>query len=152
LSQGRSVHPDVAAVFHCVLFAYQKAQRDILGEASSSIVVDQVVPIIESILGKAASGLVNSKDADDALRKLSQFLVASGLVEKVEIKRGVGRYHMDIDGCMFAEHVHDLLKPKDVTCPLAVFAMAIAQKTGKQKAKISPSEITPKGAKTTIEL
>ena len=35
-----------------------------------------------------------------------------------------------IFGCGFAVHVHDLLKPKDVVCPLALGAMSISASCG----------------------
>lgn len=153
MSQKGLAQLDVAALFHCVLFAYQKALRDILGPTpTSDFTLFHAVPIIETILGKASPELASAVDADDALRKFAKLLVASVLVEKVEIKEEPERYTLVIDGCSFAEYVHDLLNPKDVTCPWGIIAMATVQRISKRSVRMSLSEFSPKGSVTPIEL
>jgi len=88
---------------------------------------------------------------DVALRKLADLLVDSGFVREADVEQEGERYVLNIDGCIFAEYVHSMLKPKDVTCPWAIFAMTVAPKTSERKVKISLSEFSPQGSKTPIE-
>jgi hypothetical protein len=52
--------------------------------------------------------------------------------------------------CGFAAHAHDLLKPKDVVCPLALVAMSIFQSVTGKKVQLTESEFTSDGCKTPI--
>lgn len=152
MSEKGLAQSDVGALFHSVLFAYQKALRDVLGEVSSSIITGRTVPIIEKIIGKASPGLVQAEDMDEALKKFADLLMASELAGRADVKKEGEKYILDIYGCVFAGHVHDMLDPKDVTCPWGIIAMSIAQKTNKQKVKMALSKFSPEGSRTPIEL
>jgi len=142
---------DVAAVFHNILFAYQRIIMDFLGETSSSVLTARTLHFVEKIVEEVSPELANAENVDIALRKLADLLVASEFVNKADIEKEGEKCVLNIDGCAFAEHVHNMLKPKDVTCPWAIFAMSLAQKTSKRKVKISLSEFNPLGSKTPIE-
>jgi len=143
---------DVASLFHGVLFAYQKALKDVLGQTPSSLIAKQAIPIFERIDEKAALGLANTKSPDKALNKFAKLLMDSELAKKVSLEKHSQGYNFDVDGCAFASHVHDMLQPKDVTCPWAIIAMSIVQKTSNRKVEMSLSEFYPEGSKTPIVL
>jgi hypothetical protein len=152
LSQKGLAQLDVVALFHSVLFSYQTALRDVLGQTASSVIIFHAVPTIETILGKASPELASAVDADDALRRFAKLLMASGLVERVEVKEEPAGYTLVVDGCSFAEHVHGLLNPKDVTCPWGIIAASAVQRISKRSVRMSLSEFSQKGSKTPIEL
>ena len=52
--------------------------------------------------------------------------------------------------CGCAAQTHDLLKPRDVVCPLALVAMSIFQSVTGKKAQLTESEFTSDGCKTPI--
>lgn len=151
LLERKLILSDVSALFHTVLFAYQKALRDAIGENATAVITWRTIPIIDGILGNASPELAGADDTDEALQRYADLLMASELVRKVSVERDGDRYLLDIDGCAFAEEVHPMLSPRDVTCPWAIVAMAIAQKTGKRSVRMNLSDFGPTGAKTTIE-
>jgi len=151
LSERKLVQLDVAAVFHNILFAYQRIIMDFQGEVSSSVIAARALPFVEKIIEKVSPELANAENIGVALKKLADLLIDSGLVNKASIEKEGEKYILDIDGCVFAEHVHNMLKPKDVTCPWAIFAMSVVQKTSERRVKISLSEFNPLGSKTPIE-
>jgi len=128
LSEGKLAQLDVAAVFHSILFAYQRIIMDFLGEVSSSVLTARTMRLVERMIEKASPELAKAENADVALRKLADLLVDSGFVHKADVEKEGEKCILDIDGCIFAEHVHNMLKPKDVTCPWAIFAMSVIQK------------------------
>lgn len=142
---------DVAAIFHGILFAYQKTVMNFLGETPSSVITAQTIPVIEEIIERASPSLTNVEKAEEALRRLVDLLRASGFVGEARIEMKDGKCILDIDGCIFADHMHSMLKTKDVTCPWAIFAMSVIQKTTKRRVKISLSEFSTLGSRTHIE-
>lgn len=151
MSEEKLGQLDVAAVFHSILFAHQRIIMDFQGEASSSVLTARTLHFVEKIIETASPELADAENADVALRKLADLLVDSGFVSEAYIEKEGERCVLNIDGCIFAEHVHSMLKPRDVTCPLVIFAMSVAQKTSGRKVKISLSEFSPLGSKTPIE-
>ncbi|MCP8307345.1 MAG: hypothetical protein H3Z52_01410 [archaeon] len=157
MSERRLAQSDISVLFHSVLFAYQMALRNNLGEIPSAVITIRVVPIIEGIIEKDFPELANAKNTDDALKKFADLLRASGFVLRANIEKDGERYILDINGCVFAGHVHKMLKLKDVTCPWAIFAMSIIQKKSilqkisNRGVKMNLSEFNPSGSKTLIE-
>jgi len=149
-SEGKLIQLDVAAVFHNILFAYQRIIMDFQGEVSSSVIAARTLPFVEKIIEKISPELANAENMDIALKKLVDLLIDSRLVNKASIEKEGEKYILNIDGCIFAEYVHNMLKPKDVTCPWAIFAMSVVQKTSERRVKISLSEFNPLGSKTPI--
>jgi hypothetical protein len=109
------------------------------------------LPTIEKVLDKATPEIMKAKDLDDALQKFAVLIVNSGFVRSAKITKNDQKYVFDLDGCLFADHIHNLLNPKDVTCPWAITAMSLARKFSGRDVKVAPSEITPSGMKTPIE-
>ncbi len=151
MSEGKLAQLDVAAVFHGILFAYQRIIMDFMGEVSSAVLTARTMPIVERMIEKTSPELAKAENADVALRKLADLLVASGFVSKARVEKKGEKRILEVDGCALAEHVHNMLRPKDVTCPWAIFAMSVVQRTSERKVKISLSEFTPLGSKTQIE-
>jgi hypothetical protein len=78
-------------------------------------------------------------------------LMASQTVEKAWfVKNGPENFPFHLDGCAFAKHTHDLLKPTDVVCPLALIVMSIFQNNTGKTVKLTESEFSPKGCNTFI--
>ena len=150
-TREKPVDLDVAALFHSVLFAYQKVLRDAAGDLPTQTVTSLCVPVVEAALGKVAPGLTETDNVETALSKLGKLLVASKHAERAYVTKEGVSFVMNIEGCPFAAHAHDVLRPKDVTCPWGIIAMAIAKKVGKRETKLHFSDFTPTGAKTLIE-
>ena len=70
MSEGKLIQLDIAAVFHSILFAYQRIIIDFLGEVSSRVLTARTMPLIEKIIEKASPGLVNAEDMDAPLKNL----------------------------------------------------------------------------------
>jgi hypothetical protein len=141
---------DVAALFHSILFAYQKVLRDAAGETVTETITTLSVPVVREIVERASPGLLEGTP-DDVLKRVADLLEASGFVRDVDIERNDQKYVLRCQGCTLAEHVHNMLKPKDVTCPWAIFMTAALQSASKRKVKVNRSEFDPSGSKTTIE-
>jgi hypothetical protein len=152
LTADASSVSDLAAVFHSVLFAYQKVLRDAAGEIPAQTITSLTVPVVKEILERTSPGLLNTEKVDDALRKLSEWVNNTGTVQRFRIERSDDRYISIVEGCSFAQSVHSMLKPTDVTCPWAIVTMAVLQSVGKRKVKVNPSEFSSSGSRTTIEL
>ena len=75
-----------------------------------------------------------------------------GNIDEVFEKLTPKRYILHVDGCVWAPHIHRELKPRDVTCPFALIAMAIFEEVLKGKVKVADSEYYENGTKTRIEL
>lgn len=151
MSKGRLAELDVAALFHSILSAYRRTLRDLVGDAVTSTIAYRTIPIIESIIEKSSPELTNTDNTDDALKKFADLLVVSKLVSEDHLEKDGEKCVLDIGRCVFAEHVHSMLSPKDVTCPWAIIAMSMVQKISKQIVMLSLSEFSPLGTMTPIE-
>ena len=77
----------------------------------------------------------------------------TGFVKKFRFEKlGPERYVVRVDGCVWAGHIHEELKPKDVTCPFALLAMSIFEKVLNGKVRVADSEYFKTGTRTRIEL
>lgn len=61
------------------------------------------------------------------------------------------RYILHVDGCVWASHIHEELKPRSVTCPYALIAMSIFEEVLKSKVEVADSEYYENGTKTRIQ-
>src|SRR3989304_2097930 len=134
---AESTNPiNVPMFFHTILFAYQKKLRDVLG-TGEAIFVHPVLDPINSIDKVSNLHVIRGDSLDEIFENYSKDVMASQVVkkaffEKLEDKK----YVMHIEGCSFANPTHDLLKPKDVICPLALVAMSIFQSATGKKVQI----------------
>jgi len=85
LCKKESSQFDVVALLHGILFAYQKTLKDIYGEAPSSLVLMQTIPIIKEILQKVSPNLLNIGDVDKALKSSLSLLIKEQKTNRIFI-------------------------------------------------------------------
>ncbi|MBC7131459.1 hypothetical protein H5T51_09690 [Candidatus Bathyarchaeota archaeon] len=140
-----------AAVFHTVLFAYQKALKDVLGSGHAAL-VPPVLTVIKKINEEYHVNLAEGETLNEAFDNLSRILVDTGIASAVSFEKlGGNCYKFIINDCVFADPTHRLLQPEDVTCPLAILAMVVYEKISGKKTKFTYSKYTEKGTETIIE-
>ena len=141
---------NVPAFFHAILFAYQKKLNEVLG-SGEAIFVHPVLETISKIDKKNGLSMIRGGSLAEVFENFAKDLVASKVVEKAWFeKNGAESYTFYVEGCAFAAATHDLLKPKDVVCPLALVAMSIFQSVTGKKVQLTESEFTSDGCKTPI--
>jgi hypothetical protein len=131
---------DAAALLHTILFAYQKSNRDILG-SGAAVFVDPILDTMNKLYDKLGITLTEG-NVDKAMKDYATLLMTSRLVGKAAIEKLPREgYTLRIEGCAFNPNgaVHELLKPKDVTCPWAMIAMATYSKCADKKIAITDS-------------
>jgi hypothetical protein len=142
---------DIGSLFHAILFAYQKSVKEILG-SGATIFVHPVLNIVQTIHEKTGVNLIKGRDIDEVFENLSEIMPTSGMVREFRFEKlDPERYILHVEGCAWAPHIHEELKPTDVVCPLALLAMSIFQKTTKTKVRVADSEYTKTGTNTIIE-
>ncbi|MEM3626639.1 MAG: hypothetical protein QXZ25_01285 [Candidatus Bathyarchaeia archaeon] len=142
---------DIGTLLHAILFAYQKAVKDILG-TGAAIFVHPVLDTMKRINEKAGVNLLKGRDIDEVFENMSVIMPTTGIIREFRFEKlAPERYVLHVDGCVWAPHIHEELKPKDVTCPFALMAMAVFEKTLKKKVKVTDSEYYKEGTKTLIE-
>lgn len=152
MSERKLSESDLGALFHTVLFAYQKTLRQTFGDTPSLMLTKFTIPIIEKILDKASPELLKANDVDVALQEFADLIVASGFVRSAKITEDGEKRVLDLDECIFADHVHSMLNiDSDVTCPWAIIAISLARKFNSRDVKVALSKITSSGSKTSIE-
>ena len=142
---------EIGCLLHGILFAYQNSVKEILG-TGATIFVHPVLDIIQTINEKTGINLIKGNDIDEVFTNLSEIILTSGMVNGVRFEKlGPKKYILHVEGCVWAPHIHEELKPSDVVCPLALIAMSIFQETAKAKVRVADSEYTTDGSKTIIE-
>jgi len=143
---------DIGTLLHGILFAYQKTVKDILG-TGSAIFVHPVLGIIMRINKRTGVNLIKGRDIDEVFENLSKVMPTSGVMKEFRFEKlAPKRYILHVDGCVWAPHIHQELKPKDVACPFALITMAIFEEVSKGKVKVADSEYYKNGTRTRIEL
>jgi len=143
---------DVGTLFHCILFAYQKALKDILG-TGSAVFVHPVLKTVTRISEKQGINLIKGETIDEVFDNLSKLIEETGFLKEFRFEKlAPEKYVLHVDGCVLASHIHEELKPKDVTCPFALLAMSIFEKVLNGKVKVADSEYFKTGTRTIIEL
>jgi len=141
---------DVATLFHGILFAYQKATSDILG-SGTAVFAHPILDIIRKISERTGINLVEGKDLDKVFENFARILPTSGVAKGVRFEKLADeKYVLHIDECAWARHIHSELKPEDVTCPLALLAMAVFEEITGKRVKLAHSKYMSDGTKTTI--
>jgi hypothetical protein len=151
MSREQPEFPIISALFHTILFAYQKSLRDILG-SGQAIFVHPVIETLRKINEERQVNLIEGKNIEEAFENLSKLLVQSGTVKVARFEKlGTNKYKYYIDGCILARPVHKLLNPEDVTCPPAILAMSIFEEVTGRKVKFAESKYSVEGTETIIE-
>ena len=150
-SQKKLDPMDIGSLLHGILFAYQKSVKEILG-TGATIFVHPVLDIIQTINEKAGINMIKGGDIDEVFANLSEIMPTSGMVRGFRFEKlGPKKFILHVEGCVWAQHIHEELKPSDVVCPLALIVMSIFQKTTKAKVRVADSEYTKDGTNTIIE-
>lgn len=142
---------NVPAFFHAMLFAYQKTTRQILG-SGENVLLHPMLTTLELVYNKQGLDLTKGETLDEVFQNFAKELEKTGFVESASFKKlGKEKYMFNVNGCTFAKGVHDLLKPKDVSCPFATVAKTIFQKVTNKKVLPTDSKFTATGQQTIIE-
>ena len=142
---------DIGTLLHGILFAYQKSVKEIMG-TGAAIFVHPVLDIIQTINEKTGINLIKGSNIDEVFTNLSEIILTSGMVNGFRFEKlGPKKYILHVEGCVWAPHIHEELKPSDVVCPYGLIAMSIFQKTTKAKVRVADSEYTKTGTDTIIE-
>lgn len=139
----------LGALFHGILFSYQKGLARLLTTSVTSGVSEYMIPYMDKIFSRAQPMEIGK--LDETLQGFGEFLVKSELVEDVKVERAQRGFSFSVEGCIFADHIHDLLQPKDVTCPYGLVAYYLAEKATGLHVKKALSEFTPTSSTTSIE-
>ena len=150
-SQKKLDPMDIGCLLHGILFVYQKSVKEILG-TGATIFVHPVLDIIQTINEKAGINMIKGGDIDEVFANLSEIMPTSGMVNGFRFEKlGPKKYILHVEGCVWAPHIHEELKPSDVVCPYGLIAMSIFQETAKAKVRVADSEYTKDGTNTIIE-
>ncbi len=142
---------DIGTLLHGILFAYQKSVKDLLG-TGAAVFVHPVLNIVKRIKERAGVNLIKGSNIDEVFENLSKVMPTAGLVKEFRFEKiAPKKYILHVDGCIWAPHIHEELKPKDVTCPFAIVTMAIFEEVLKCKVKVADSEYYKNGTETLIE-
>ena len=142
---------EIGCLLHGILFAYQNSVKEILG-TGATIFVHPVLDIIQTINEKTGINMIKGTDIDEVFTNLSETMLTSGMVNGFRFEKlGPKKYILHVEGCVWAPHIHEELKPSDVVCPYGLIAMSIFQKATKTKVRVADSEYTKDGTNTIIE-
>lgn len=112
-----------------------------------------VLGIIKRINRRAGVNLVKGRNIDEVFENLSKLMPTTELVKEFRFEKlAPKKYILYVDGCVWASHIHEELKPRGVTCPYALIVMSIFEEVLKGKVKVADSEYYKDGTKTRIEL
>jgi hypothetical protein len=141
---------DVGTLLHNLLFSYQKAATDVLGE-SQEVFYHPTIDILLKIEEDAKLQIITAKSLDEALNNFSIFLKKSGVMNDFIIKKDNNEvYTVTVQKCLWANRIHRMLKPADVICPWALIATAIIQKYKGMRLEETKSTYLENGSETTI--
>jgi len=115
-----------------------------------------VHPVLETaarISEKQGINLVEGEGIDEVFDNLSRLVEETGFLKEFRFEKlAPEKYVLHIDGCVWASHIHAELKPKDVTCPFALLAMAVFEKVLNGRVRVADSEYFKTGTRTRIEM
>jgi len=125
LAEEQKYMMDIGTIFHNLLFAYQKSLKNVLS-SGSEIFVDPTINILLKIEAEEQLKLVNTKNLEEALKNFADFLVKAKAVGDATIEKlGEDKYVFKVHDCVWGEHIHKRLEPKDVVCPYGLVAIAL---------------------------
>jgi hypothetical protein len=141
---------EIAVLMHELLFAYQKSMKKILG-SGAAVFLHPTLDVINGIHKQTRKNLFAGKDIDAAFETLSKTFSNSGIVKEFRFEKiEPTKYVLHINGCIWAPHIHNCLKPKELICPFALITMAVFQNVTKNKVKTVDSEYLENGSRTEI--
>ena len=142
---------DIGTIFHNLLFSYQRSLKNVLG-TGSEIFVDPTINVLLNIEEEDRLKLVSSKTLEEALQNFADFLVKAKVAGACSFKKaGDDKYAFKVNDCIWANHIHKALNPKDVVCPYGLVAMALYKKFKGNKVNERESTYYSNGSETTLE-
>jgi hypothetical protein len=142
---------DVGTLLHNLLFSYQKAAKEVLGDGHE-VIYHPTLDLLLKIEERAKLKLASAKTLDEALTNFSTFLIKAQVLQNFAYKKSLdGKYSISVEGCVWAKHIHHELEPENVICPWAMIAMALVQKFEVERLKENGSTYSPDGSETVIE-
>jgi hypothetical protein len=142
---------EVGALYHDLLFSYQRAQKLYHGPRGSDYVLHSALNFLTHIEGQATLEVEKSRTFEEAMNKLAIFLKKGKIIKTLTIEElDQDQYMLRVEGCIFAGKVHKLVNTKDVACPYAVIAMSIYNKFKGKAAKEAESMYFAGGTQTLI--
>ena len=151
LAEEYSCMYDVGTLLHNLLFSYQRAAKEVLGDGHE-VIYHPTLDLLLKIEERAKLKLVSAKTLDEALANFSTFLVKAQVLKEFGYSKSEdGKYTVFVNGCVWALHIHRELEPENVICPWAMIAMALVQKFEVERLKENGSKYSPEGSETVIE-
>jgi hypothetical protein len=151
LTEEQKYMMEIGTIFHNLLFAYQKSLKNVLS-TGSEIFVDPTINLLLQIEEEDRLKLVSSKTLDEALQNFADFLVKAKVVRACNFeKTGEDRYIFKVEDCIWANHIHKALNPKDVVCPHSLVAMALYKKFTGNTVNDRESTYYSNGSETVLE-
>jgi len=134
-------------VFHSIITSYQKTIREALGYTDSAILnladcLSENVPLGNVDVAKLGfEGLIDIMAERIENMKLGRVVL---------VKQDEGHYLFRFEHCVWAEANHKNMMKRDVTCPMALIAMALYQDATGKKVYVADSEYLRDGTVTSI--
>ena len=152
LSELFSAVLDVGALYHDLLFSYQRAQKLYHGPRGSSYVLQSTLNFLLRIEEQGRIDIENSQNFEEAISKFADFLKKGKIIKSLTIEElDPDQYSIRVEGCIFAGKVHKMVNTKDVTCPYAMVAMSLFNKFKGKPAIERESTYFENGTQTIIE-
>jgi len=148
--KGDLTQLDIAALFHAILFAHQKSILNMSYQSMSEMVSNYMIPYLDEVFEKIPVDIKGEK-LENILNDLGEMLVRAEAIESISVEKDDKIFRFTINGCVYANHVHGLLNPSDVTCPYGLMAFYLAEKKTGFRVKKGMSQFTEDGAITDIE-
>jgi len=152
LSELFSAVLDVGALYHDLLFSYQRAQKLYHGQRGSNYVLQSTLNFLLRIEEQGRLDIENSQSLEEAISKFADFLKKGKLIKSLTFEeQDQDQYTIRVEGCIFAGKVHKLVNTKDVTCPYAMVAMSLFNKFKGKPVIERESTYFEDGTQTVIE-
>jgi len=148
--KGNLTQLDIAALFHSILFAHQKAVINMSHQSMNERATNYMIPYLDKVFEKISVD-TKSGSVEGLLTDFGDMLVNAEAVENSSVEKEERVFRFTVDGCVYANHVHGLLNPSDVTCPYGLIAYYLAEKKTGFRVKKGMSQFTEDGSATDIE-
>ena len=143
---------EVGALYHDLLFSYQRAQKLYHGPRGNNFVLQSTLNFLTHIEGQASLDIENSKTFEEAISKFGGFLKKGKIIKSLTLQElDQNQYMLRVEGCIFAGKVHKLVNTKDVACPYAIIAMSLYNKFKGKAANEEESTYFEGGTQTIIK-
>ena len=143
---------DIGALYHDLLFSYQRAQRLYHGQRGSNYVLQSTLNFLSRIEEQGRIDISNSQNFEEAISKFADFLKKGKIIKSFTLDQlDQDQYTIRVEGCIFAGKVHKMVNTKDVTCPYAMVAMSLFNKFKGKPAIERESTYFEDGTQTIIE-